>query len=396
MQRSPGAHPPDRPRILVLPKWWPNAQDPQLGDFIRKQVQATALFTPVTVLLIEGRQGPPTAPAAAMEDGLEVVRCTYRSSRLSFTPLRKLVNLQRYWRAAMRGWRAVRNLHGKPDLVHVHILVRPALVAWYISRVHGIPYILSEQSSEYLDGTYAGKGMPFHWLNRQLFRQAVAVSAVSDWLGNGLVRLGLRTTYDVVPNVVPGLDRPLPGRGGPGHFLVVADLVDKTKNVSGVIRAFAAAGRLGLDGWLTIIGDGPDRAMLEGLALEQGLKDRVEFLGRLPNREVLDHMARCGAVIINSNVETFSVVTGEALAQGKPVIATRCGGPQAFVTATNGILIPVSDDGALSAAMIELANGFSRYDPGTIRGTVSDRSSPAAVGHGFLRLYERSLGTSPT
>jgi hypothetical protein len=51
----------------------------------------------------------------------------------------------------------------------------------------------------------------------------------------------------------------------------------------------------------------------------------------MENTAVLDRMAVCGTVIINSNVETFSKVTGEALALGKPVIATRCGGPEAFI-----------------------------------------------------------------
>lgn len=392
MHTSPGAGPSDRPRILILPKWWPNARDPQLGDFIRKQVQAVALLTPVTVLLVEGSANIRPQAMASQEDGLDVIRSTYAPSQASSKPLRKIVNFYRYWGAAMRGWRTVLQKRGKPDLIHVHILVRPAVVAYFIGRGHGIPYIVSEQSSEYLDGTYASKGGLFHGLNKWIFRKAAAVTAVSAWLGDGLVRLGLCERYEVVPNVVPGLDRPLPPRGAQGHFLVVADLVDRTKNVSGVIRALAALKERHPDMRLSIIGDGPDRVKLENLAREHDLQDRVKFLGRLPNSAVLDHMAGCGAVVINSNVETFSVVTGEALAQGKPVIATRCGGPQGFVTPANGELIPVADHEALVQAMERLVNEASRFDPVSIRSSVHERFSPSAVGEGFLRIYQRSLG----
>jgi len=115
----------------------------------------------------------------------------------------------------------------------------------------------------------------------------------------------------------------------------------------------------------------------------------VTFLGRLANTLVIDHMAHTGAVIINSNIETFSVVTGEALAQGKPVIATRCGGPVAFVTPENGLLIPVGDDQALTAAMLEIVRDWTRYDPAQIRASVHDKFSPDAVGRAFLKVYQR-------
>jgi glycosyltransferase involved in cell wall biosynthesis len=390
MPSSPGAAA-ETPHILVLPKWWPNARDPQLGDFIRKQVQAVARFTKVTVLLIEGDPELPTGVARADADDLIVIRSRYRTSQSRVKPLRKLVNLRRYWKAAMAGWQMVLRERGKPELVHVHILVRPAMVAHWIKRKHGIPYILSEQSSEYLDGSYRRKGPLFHALNRKLFRDARAITAVSGWLGDGLKDLGLCSRYEVVPNVIPGLDRPLPARGATGHFMVVADLVDRTKNVSGVIKALAIAAKAHEQLSLTVIGDGPDRGFLEELAKAEGVAQRVRFLGRLPNAQVLDHLAHASAVIINSNVETFSVVTGEALAQGKPVIATRCGGPQGFVTETNGILIDVGDTSALAAAMVRITEHAAHYDPTTIRASVNERFSPEAVGQAFIRIHQRSL-----
>lgn len=394
MHSSPSAAPAASPHVLVIPKWWPHARDPQLGDFLRKQVQAVAVFTKVTVLLLEAEPGLPHATELIEADGLQVVRSRYRASRSAVMPWRKGVNLVRYWRAAMAGWRLVLAERGTPHLVHVHILVRPALVARWIKWRHGIPYILSEQSSGYMDGTYQRRGALFHRVNQWLFRDAVGITAVSAWLGDQLVKLGLCTRYDVVPNVVPGLDRPLPPRGQAGHFMVVADLVDRTKNVSGVIKALAQGMRQGADLRLTIIGDGPDRRMLEELAQQEGIGERITFLGRLPNTGVLEHMVHTGTVIINSNVETFSVVTGEALAQGKPVIATRCGGPQGFVTPDNGILIPVGDTEALTEAMLTITRNASAYDPVAIRATVNERFSPQAVGRAFLKIHQRSLGAT--
>lgn len=391
---SPSVEHRDPLHVLVLPKWYPGRKDPQLGDFIRKQTLAVARKARVSVVFVSPIEGLGAFEEQELTttDGPWELRSYYRPSAATLGPWRKAINYLRYRRAFRNGIARMLTERGRPDLSHVHILVRPAAAAWWLYRTRGIPYLLSEQSSEYLDGTWAAKGALFKAFNRFLFRHAGAVTAVSAHLGRGLERLGLCTRYEVVPNVVPGTDRLLPAPGEAGRFMMVADLVDRTKNVSGVLRALHAARGRGHDLRLDVIGDGPDRDALQAEAASLGLNGSVRWLGRLPNAAVLDHMGGTGTVIINSNVETFSVVTGEALACGKPVIATRCGGPEAFITPENGVLIPPKDDDALAEAMIAMERGHDRYDPATIRRTVSDRFGPEAVGDRFLSIYQRVLG----
>lgn len=379
--------------VLVLPKWYPSRKDPQLGDFIRKQTLAAATKVNVSVVHAVPMAGPGAFLGEELDttDGLWELRSYYRASTSSVRPWRKLVNFLRYRRAMRAGIRLAVRTHGRPALVHVHILIRPALIAAPFCRRWQVPYIVSEHSSEFLDGSWAAKDPLSKAIGHRLMRNAAMVMAVSDVLGKALVQAGLCERYEVVPNVVPGMERPLPPPGDPRTFLMVADLVDRTKNVSGVLRALADARAAGADLRLVMIGDGPDRAMLEQLARDRGLNGHVRWLGRLPNAEVLDHMARTGSVIVNSNVETFSVVTGEALASGKPIIATRCGGPEAFVRPENGLLVPIKDEQALRSAMIELCHTHVGYDPARIRASVSERFSPDAVGERIFSLYQQVI-----
>lgn len=385
--------------VLVLPKWYPGRNDPQLGDFVRKQMLATAA-------VLAGRGGQLsvvfTVPIPDLErlesqdlycdGGAWELRCYYRPSTATVRLFRKLINLGRYWRATRHGLSRLRRERGKPDLVHVHILVRPALVACWLKVIRGIPFILSEQSSEYMDGKWDRKSRLFKSLNRFLFGQASAVTAVSGHLGEALRQRVRCSACEVVPNTIPGTDLPLPPPGPPGQFMMVADLVDETKNVSGVLKALKAGRDQGHDLRLDVIGDGTDMDTLRSLSNTLGLNGHVRWLGRMSNAEVLQRMAGTGTVIINSNVETFSVVTGEALALGKPVIATRCGGPSAFVTPSNGVLIEPRDEKALAAEMIARAQELHRYDPQEIRRSVDTRFSARAVGERFAAIYERVLG----
>jgi glycosyltransferase involved in cell wall biosynthesis len=123
-----------------------------------------------------------------------------------------------------------------------------------------------------------------------------------------------------------------------------------------------------------------------------GLKDAVRWHGRVPNSTVLARMAEAQAVIVNSRVETFSVVTGEALALGRPVIATRCGGPEQMVTEANGLLVPVDDGTALVAAMCAVMDEAARYPPEQVRSSIAGKGEPAAIGNAFGLIYERIKG----
>ena len=214
--------------VLVLPKWYPGRNDPQLGDFVRKQMLATGTalrshggrLSVVFAVPINGLEQPEVQELQEDEGAWEL-RCYYRPSMTAFKPLRKLINLQRYWRTTWNGIRRMSRERGKHDLTHVHILVRPALVAWWLKKTRGVPFILSEQSSEYLDGKWDAKSALFKALNHFLFRRASIVTAVSAYLGDGLIQRGLCTRYEVVPNTVPGTDLPLPSPGPLGHPVAV-------------------------------------------------------------------------------------------------------------------------------------------------------------------------------
>lgn len=73
----------------------------------------------------------------------------------------------------------------------------------------------------------------------------------------------------------------------------------------------------------------------------------VIFEGLKSNQEVYSYLLRCDFLVMNSRFETFSLICCEAMSCGKPVLATRCGGPQEFVDDKTGILIDVDDDVAL-------------------------------------------------
>jgi glycosyltransferase involved in cell wall biosynthesis len=136
-------------------------------------------------------------------------------------------------------------------------------------------------------------------------------------------------------------DRPVSLRPTP-LFVFVGRLVG-WKAVDIVIRALAKVPSAELE----IVGDGPMLQAWTSLADEVGVKDRVHFVGRLNQPEYAAHLRTAVAFVLPSLYESGGAVVLEAMATGKPVIATRWGGPADYLDSSCGILVEPESYAAL-------------------------------------------------
>ena len=79
--------------------------------------------------------------------------------------------------------------------------------------------------------------------------------------------------------------------------------------------------------------------LVVGERLGRRLEQRVRLLGALSREQARDELRGCDCFVLPSRHESFGVVLAEATACGRPVISTRCGGPESIVTKENGILV---------------------------------------------------------
>lgn len=144
-------------------------------------------------------------------------------------------------------------------------------------------------------------------------------------------------------------------QSGPGSsdcaiplFVFVGRLVD-WKAVDIVIRALARVSSAELE----IVGDGPMLETWKSLADEVGVKSRVHFLGRLTQPEYAVRLRASVALVLPSLYESGGAVVLEAMAVGKPVIATCWGGPVDYLNTSCGILVEPENYAALVAGFAE-------------------------------------------
>jgi L-malate glycosyltransferase len=143
------------------------------------------------------------------------------------------------------------------------------------------------------------------------------------------------------------------------YFITVSRLVAK-KNIGLTIRAFEAASR-GIDKpvELLIVGGGPEEAGLRALVEKLGIKDRVRFIGEVPNQKAISLMARAKALVLVSKSEQWGLVVNEAVACGVPVIVSEAVGAHDGLVRNfvNGFVVESDNEPGLARAMLAILRG---------------------------------------
>lgn len=385
-------------KVLCLPSWYPTRDNPVSGIFVKKHAEAVARFCDVAVLYVKThseRKRPRYHLQSEVEDDIITMRVRCRTS--SFPILKRFVNLIRYFRGVRIGLKALRKDWGNPQLVHVQVAWPAGLAALLLNLISRIPYIITEHWTGYIEYSdlFSKSSVILKSLTRVIFKKAAGCTAVSQYLLNSLKQNDfLRHQGFNVPNVVclPGESFNFRKKPRRIRILTISLLNDKQKNVSGLIEAFGEVVKKYPDARLDIIGDGADREPVTDLAANLGLLDKnVFFQGYVPNCELYKWFARANFFVLNSNYETFSVATAEAIAHGVPVVVTKCGAPEEFVNKTVGILVERNDKQSLVEGIEYMIKNWRKYDPTKLYAYAKARFSTEIVGRQFYEIYKNIL-----
>jgi teichuronic acid biosynthesis glycosyltransferase TuaC len=377
-----------RRRIVFVTPWYPVPDSPAAGVFVREHARAAAMFDDVAVVhLVAERTMRPGlfALERVPDEPFPVIRARYRAIR-HVGWLAELSALA----AAMRDLRA-RGFTG--DVLHAHIASGAAAAAVY-SRITGLPMILSEHSTVYLDSDPHSLGGVEALRSRFALKRAAKVLPVSSTLEAAMRRLAPDADYEVVPNVID-CERFRPPSVRPQiqpTQLIAVGLLSPQKDYPTMLRAIRELVEADVPIQLKIVGYGDCQAELARMIDANELADHVELVGYLPKAEVAERLRGSHVFVHSSRFETFCAAAAEALASGVPVVSTRCGGPEDYITHETGRLVPVGDPGALAAAVQAVIEQLDSFKPDRIAGHAREHFAPQVVAHQLHELYTSANG----
>jgi glycosyltransferase involved in cell wall biosynthesis len=260
----------------------------------------------------------------------------------------------------------------RPDLVTAHG-AKVGMLGRIASRRLQVPLIVTVHGWACAPGTPPVQAAVSRGLERLIGPLANKVITVSEFdrrfgLESRLVSAErVVTVHNGMPDIT-GTLRADPGQS-PARLVMVARF-EPQKDHSTLLRALGALKDIPWE--LDLIGDGPLRPPMENLAREQGLDDRIRFLGQ--RKDVAEILARSHISLLVSNWEGFPLSILESMRAGLPVVASAVGGVDESVRdGETGYLVPQGDVNLLRDRVGRLlrdqslrarlgANGRERYE----------------------------------
>lgn len=312
-------------RFLLVP----NTYHPILGGVqtVTHNLALNLLKSGHEVQVVTNRY-PRSLPSEEVMDGVSVRRLLFLSPAVDALKRgRADLFLASFYFYPSSLWR-LRNLmrHFRPDVVNVHFPDHQNLFVLALRREFEFRLVVSLHGDE-IERSIPARSLP------SILRAADAVTACSQHLLEQALQLepSIAGKAHVVHN---GID---PKRfvdknrhAHPRPYALAFGRLTHKKGFDLLLNALAQTGAQDID--LIIAGDGEEQQALKQQAHQLGLERKVHFRGKADPEQIVRLLNGCRFVVVPSRCEPFGIVALEALAAGKPLLATKAGGLAEFLT----------------------------------------------------------------
>jgi len=241
----------------------------------------------------------------------------------------------------------------KPNVILAFFGLPCGAVAWIIKKVYGVPYIVSLRGGDvpgfrpYDFKLYHKMAAPFLHM---IWHSASAVVANSKGLHELAAAFDPAMEIPIIPNGVDLEKFSLPQRDWSAPRLLSVGRLVYQKGFDLAMQALA--GLKDLPWTWTIAGDGPQMAVLQAMAAEHGITERIHFLGWQKAGQLKEQYGAADIFLFPSRHEGMPNAVLEAMSSGLPVVATRIAGSEELVVdGETGALVPTEDVGSLRESL---------------------------------------------
>jgi glycosyltransferase involved in cell wall biosynthesis len=320
-------------KVLWIPAWFPHEENAQLGNFYFQKAQA--ISAQVELIVVTFNRSPPKN----LQYDFEWINFSGKGMLRAF---------------AVKSWyNCLKEVIPKMDYIHVFSYSPTFKLLARLLKNQNAPFFFTEHWHGILSKDKSGISDRMFF-----FKNARKIFTPSIQMAEALNGLGFKQT-EIIPNIInAGIKNEAPAAELQPYALMIADMVDKVKGIGEVIDAWR---ELNVDMNLVLIGDGPDFSALQRKA---GSAKNIVFLGRKDQSSSMAYLHHSMFLIQNSRIETFGMVSLEALACGKPIVYRKVGLLNELDL--KGVGVEIGSSGVENAVK-ELIQSIHEYSPDEIK-----------------------------
>lgn len=374
-------------QVLILSFWNPTDQNPQQGIFIQDQAAAVCSQRENTIFLQVN-----VLPSDNLLLRKEVIESAFFNNR------RLTINLYSvFWKFYyVNTWNLTRIVRGilnnsfpeiKPELIHSNVIFPCGIVAYLLSQKTCCKTVISEHWSK-------AEKLLKHPLYRKIalkaYKKNSSIICVSKFLASKIEHNTGFRNITVIPNIVDtSLFSYKPKNEFDGTRLICTCVASwkLPKRLDLIIDSLSEfAGESGCRICLNVVGDGLQVDSMKARKIHDNLS--IKWHGYLDKSSIVSLLNESHLFLHASEIETFSIVTAEALSTGTPVLASNTGALPELIHEQNGMLAEnnVSDWIIKEGEIIK-----KKYDYEAIARENQNRFSPETTGKAILEVYNKVL-----
>jgi glycosyltransferase involved in cell wall biosynthesis len=288
-------------------------------------------------------------PRSEMQDGFKLVRIPSKRTEAFSASFQTMLSfdLAGLWAGLALIWRS------RPDIIHTHFAVPAGALAFALSVLTGVPYILTAHLGDVPGGVPEKTARWFSWLEpftKPIWRRAKQVVAVSEFTRQ-LALAHYPVDIRVIPNGADFIHLVTEDVkvNTPPHVVFAGRFVSQ-KNPLAIIRVLSTLKDLN---WTcSMLGDGPMFEEVKAEIEKHGMTERFHLTGWVTPADVLAEFSKSDILFMPSLSEGLPVVGVDALVKGLAFVTSRIGGFFDLVDQDgNGYLVEVQDEAGFSSAL---------------------------------------------
>jgi len=378
-------------KVLHIPKWFPTQNAPYDGIFVQRHIEASSSFVNNYVIFALAKT---QKSWFELEIEHQKVIVYYKKEIIGLQFIDKIIKIGLYFLALQKAYNCFFK-HEKPSLVHVHVLLRTGIFAYFLQITKQIPYVITEHWTGYLPEHKHYKGLFLHFLNKLIIKNANCIMPVSYHLQNAMQNFRkLKGNYTVVNNVVDNkifYPQELVLNSQKKQIVMVADMVIAHKNYITILNSVQELAKIRKDFKLTIFGEGPDKELIFRFVSDNKLADFIEFLGYQTPQKIAKVMNESAFLLLYSNYENAPCCISEAQFCGLPVLVSNVGGIPEMVSEKEGIVLEITSPELLTSQLNLMLDNYLSFDSEHIVNISQSRYNYKSVGEKLFKIYEESV-----